>query len=126
MRKLVGEEHPHTATSYNNLATNQYAQGTYAEAERNHRKALDVARQQLGEEHSFTTTCYNNLAANQNAQRKFADAEGNLLKALDLRRLPAGLAALRRPECLRQLVERQRHGPSAVDEPLLPKPARSA
>jgi hypothetical protein len=29
-RKVLGDEHPHTATGYNNLAYCQYAQGKYA------------------------------------------------------------------------------------------------
>jgi tetratricopeptide (TPR) repeat protein len=39
-RKVLGEEHPDTATSYNNLAANQDDQGKHREAEEGYRKAL--------------------------------------------------------------------------------------
>src|SRR6516165_67605 len=39
-RKVLGEEHPHTAASYHNLAYNQNAQDKYKEAEEGYRKAL--------------------------------------------------------------------------------------
>jgi CHAT domain-containing protein/tetratricopeptide (TPR) repeat protein len=84
-RKLLGENHPITALSYNNLAANQNAQGKYAEAEAGYRKALELHRQLLGENHPTTATIYNNLAANQNAQGKYAEAEVCYRKALDLR-----------------------------------------
>jgi hypothetical protein len=43
---VLGEEHPHTAQSYNNLALNLEAQGRYKEAEegyQHHLQALDAA-----------------------------------------------------------------------------------
>ena len=42
MLKALGEDHPDTATSYNNLALTLYAQGKYAEAEAMHRRALAI------------------------------------------------------------------------------------
>jgi tetratricopeptide (TPR) repeat protein len=72
---VLGEEHPHTALSYNNLAANQYAQGKYKEAEEGLRKALAIKRKVLGEEHPHTALSYNNLAANQDAQGKYKEAE---------------------------------------------------
>jgi hypothetical protein len=41
-RKVLGEEHSHIATSYGDLAANQYAQGRYREAEEGFRKAFLV------------------------------------------------------------------------------------
>jgi hypothetical protein len=60
--KLFGEDHPYTAHSYGNLASNQNAQGKYAEAERNGRRALELRVKLLGEEHHHTAASYNNLA----------------------------------------------------------------
>src|SRR5205814_2374762 len=74
-KKLLGEEHPLTATSYNHLANNLSAQGKYAEAEVGYRRALALRRKLLGEEHPDTATSYNNLAFNLNAQGKYAKAE---------------------------------------------------
>ena len=52
--KALGEDHPDTATSYNNLAVNLHAQGKYAEAEPLYRKALAIRLKVLGEDHPDT------------------------------------------------------------------------
>jgi tetratricopeptide (TPR) repeat protein len=46
-RKALGEEHPSTATTYNNVAGNLSAQGKYAEAGPLYREALDIWRKAL-------------------------------------------------------------------------------
>ena len=74
-RKALGEDHPDTATGYNNLAANLNAQGKYAEAEPLYRRALAIRLKALGEDHPDTATSYNNLAANLHAQGKYAEAE---------------------------------------------------
>ena len=89
-RKVLGEEHPDTANSYNNLASNQNAQGKYALAEEGCRKALAIYRKVLGEEHPDTAGSYNNLAGNQNAQGKYAEAEEGYRKALAICRKVLG------------------------------------
>jgi tetratricopeptide (TPR) repeat protein len=89
-RKVLGEEHPHTAQSFNNLAYNLNAQGKYAQAAEGYRKALAIRRKALGEEHPDTATSYNNLAMNLNAQGKYAQAEEGLQKALAIRRKVLG------------------------------------
>ena len=61
-RDVLGEEHPHTARSYNNLAMNQNAQGRYKEAEQGYRTALAICRKVHGENHPDTATSYNNVA----------------------------------------------------------------
>jgi hypothetical protein len=53
-REVLGEEHPHTATSYNNVAANLHAQGKYAEAGPPYQKALDFCCKVLGEDHPST------------------------------------------------------------------------
>jgi tetratricopeptide (TPR) repeat protein len=89
-RKVLGEEHPDTATSYSKVAANLYAQGKYAEAAQGSRKALDIRRKVLGEEHPSTATCYNNLALSLKAQGKYAEAAEFYLKALDVTRKVLG------------------------------------
>ncbi|MBI3466003.1 MAG: CHAT domain-containing protein, partial [Planctomycetes bacterium] len=69
------EEHPDTATSYNNVAANLNAQGKYAEAAPLVRKALEIWQRVLGEAHPDTARSYHNVAANLNAQGKYAEAE---------------------------------------------------
>jgi tetratricopeptide (TPR) repeat protein len=85
-RKMLGEEHSNTATSYNNLALNLNALGRYKEAEDGFKKALDIRRKVLGEEHPATARSYNGVAANLYAQGRYKEAEEGSKKALDIRR----------------------------------------
>jgi hypothetical protein len=89
-RKVLGEDHSNTASSYNNLATNQDAQGKHALAEVGHRKALAIRLEVLGEDHPDTAESYNNLAANQDAQGKHIQAEEGYRKALAIYRKVLG------------------------------------
>src|SRR5262249_19053629 len=50
-RKVLGEQHPDTATSYNNVAACLHAQGQYAQALPLFRKALAIRQKVLGEQH---------------------------------------------------------------------------
>ncbi|MGI2909814.1 tetratricopeptide repeat protein, partial [Tolypothrix sp. VBCCA 56010] len=50
-QRLLGEEHPHVAMSYNNLAALYQSQGRYSEAEPLYQKALQLTQRLLGEEH---------------------------------------------------------------------------
>ena len=61
MQQLLGEEHPHVAFSYNNLAFLYDSQGRYSEAEPLLQKALAIFEQRLGTEHPHTVTVRNNL-----------------------------------------------------------------
>ena len=72
--KVLGEDHPDTAASYNNLAVTLRAQGKYAEAEAMHRHALAILLKALGEDHPDTATSYNNLAWSLDRQGKHDDA----------------------------------------------------
>jgi CHAT domain-containing protein/tetratricopeptide (TPR) repeat protein len=87
---VLGEEHPYTAQSYNNLAHTLQAQGKYKEAEEDHRKALELCRKSLGEEHPDTAIDYSNLANCLNKQGKYQEAEEDFHKALALRRKALG------------------------------------
>jgi Tfp pilus assembly protein PilF len=89
-RKVLGEEHPLTAASYNNVAATLHAQGKYGAAEEGYRKALVITRKVFGEEHPSTADCYNNVAANLNAQGQYAAAEDLYRKALEIRRKVLG------------------------------------
>jgi tetratricopeptide (TPR) repeat protein len=85
-RKLLGENHPDTATSLTNLALNLDAQAQYAEADLLYRQALELRRKLLGENHPDTATSLTNLALNLNARSKYPEAEPLLRQALTLRR----------------------------------------
>jgi hypothetical protein len=71
----LGEEHPDTLRSANNLARSLSNQGKYAEAERIHREVLGARRRVLGEEHPDTLKSACNLASSLSGQEKHAEAE---------------------------------------------------
>ncbi|MFC2032217.1 tetratricopeptide repeat protein, partial [Chloroflexota bacterium] len=52
--KVLGPEHPDTATSLNNLAGLYNDQGLYKEAEPLYKRALEIREKVLGPEHPFT------------------------------------------------------------------------
>ena len=89
-QKVLGEEHPDTATGYSNVAADLNAQGKYAEAEPFFRKALALRQKMLGEEHPATAASYNNVAYNLNGQGKYAQAEPLFRKALAIYRKVRG------------------------------------
>ena len=80
--KILGEEHPSIATSYNNLAGVYDSQGKYKEAEELYKKALLIREKILGNEHPDTANIYNNLALLYNSQGKYKEAEELYNKAL--------------------------------------------
>jgi tetratricopeptide (TPR) repeat protein len=89
-RQVLGEDHPHTANSYDRVASNLNAQGRYTEAAGGYRKALAIYRQVLGEHHPDTATSYNNVAYNLNAQGLYAEAAEGYSKALAIRQKVLG------------------------------------
>jgi tetratricopeptide (TPR) repeat protein len=89
-RKALGEDHPHTADSYNNVAVYLNARGRYAEAEALSRKALEIRRKALGDDHPHTAGSYNNVAVYLHAQGRHAEAEALSRKALEIRRKALG------------------------------------
>ena len=110
---MLGEGHPDTATSYNNLAANLQAQGKYADAEPLFRTALEIRRRVLGEGHPDTAPGYNNLAANLHAQGKHAEAEPLFRTALEIRPAGAGRGPPRHGPTLHQ-PGREPAGPGQV------------
>ena len=81
-RDILGEDHPETATTYNNLAATLLAQGKYGEAEAMFRRTLAIRLKALGEDHPDTAQSYNNLAATLRDQGKYAEAEAMFRRAL--------------------------------------------
>jgi CHAT domain-containing protein/tetratricopeptide (TPR) repeat protein len=61
-KQVLGERHPLTAQSLNNLAMLLQAQGDYASARPLLAQALDIRKQVLGERHPDTAANLNNLA----------------------------------------------------------------
>jgi hypothetical protein len=83
-RRVLGEEHQATATSYNTLASTLNAQGRYAEAGPLFQKALGIRRKVLGEEHPGTATSYSNLGSTLDSEGKHREAGPLLQKALEI------------------------------------------
>ena len=88
--KNSGEEHPDTASSYNNVAYNLNAQGRYEEAEPLYHKGLEIRQRVLGEEHPSTASSYNNVASNLDHQGRYEEAEPLYRKGLKIRQRVLG------------------------------------
>src|SRR6516162_6535325 len=73
-RDILGEGHPDSANSYNNLALTLSKQGKYAEAEAMGRRALAIYLKSRGEDHPDSGRSYNNLALTLSKQGKYAEA----------------------------------------------------
>ena len=52
--KVLGKEHPSTATSYNNIGLAYYNKGKYDKAMEFYRKAEKIREQKLGPDHPYT------------------------------------------------------------------------
>ena len=67
-RRLLTDNHPVTAESFEDLARNLACQRKYAEAQRLYERALDINRHTLGEGHPATVNSYVNLAGSLEAR----------------------------------------------------------
>jgi len=84
-RRWVGDGHPDTAVTYNDIAVSLDQQGKYAGSEPLLRKALAIHVLALGEGHPHTANSYSNLSSNLAAQGKYAEAEPLARKALAIK-----------------------------------------
>ena len=82
--KVLGPEHPATATSLNNLAVLYGAMGEYAKAEPLYQEALRIRQKVLEPEHPDTATSLNNLASLYRAMGAYAKAEPLYQEALQI------------------------------------------
>ena len=71
---MLGEEHPATLTSLNNLALLASYQGRYAEAEAQFVQLLETMRRVLGVEHLETMISEGNLGIVYYRQGRFQEA----------------------------------------------------
>ncbi|TRV63677.1 MAG: CHAT domain-containing protein [Microcystis panniformis Mp_MB_F_20051200_S9] len=89
-KQQLGDNHPDTATSLNNLALLYDSQGRYSEAEPLYKQALAISKQQLGDNHPDTATSLNNLAALYQSQGRYSEAEPLYKEALAIRKQQLG------------------------------------
>ena len=80
---MLGEEHPATLTSINNLALLASYQGKYAEAEAQFVQLLETMRRVLGDEHLETMISEGNLGIVYYRQGRYAEAETVFTKVLE-------------------------------------------
>ncbi|WP_130758765.1 tetratricopeptide repeat protein, partial [Microcystis aeruginosa] len=73
-KRLLGDNHPHVATSLNNLAGLYDSQGRYTEAEPLYLEALDLYKRLLGDNHPHVATSLNNLAGLYDSQGRYTEA----------------------------------------------------
>ncbi|KAK7002462.1 FabD/lysophospholipase-like protein [Favolaschia claudopus] len=74
-KRLLGEEHPDTLLSMDNLARTYSDQGRWSDAEGLQVAVLESRKQLLGEEHPDTLLSMNNLASTYSDQGRWTDAE---------------------------------------------------
>ncbi|WP_413201251.1 tetratricopeptide repeat protein, partial [Nostoc piscinale] len=84
-QQRLGENHPHVATSLNNLALLYQYQGKYDQAEPLSLQSLELRQRLLGENHPHVAQSLNNLAGLYYSQGKYDQAEPLYLQALELR-----------------------------------------
>ena len=89
--KVLGSEHPDTATSLHNIALLLHDQGDYAGARPLHRRALKIREKALGPEHPDTASSLHNLASLLHDQRiDLAEARSLQERALAIREKALG------------------------------------
>ena len=81
--KELGNNHPATLASLNNLAFLYKTQGRYGEAEPLYKHVLEALERALGQDHPNTLASVNNLAGLYYAQGLFVQAEPLLRRALE-------------------------------------------
>ena len=86
----LGDRHPNTAASLNNLAALYNSQGRYGEAEPLYVQALEIKKAELGDRHPNTATSLNNLAALYNSQGRYGEAEPLYVQALEIKKAELG------------------------------------
>jgi tetratricopeptide (TPR) repeat protein len=83
IERLLGPEHPDTATFSTNLGALYYAQEKYEQSEPLLQRALAIREQILGSMHSDTIGSFNNLAELYQAQEKYEQAISLYQRALE-------------------------------------------
>ena len=60
--EVLGENHPYTACSYNNIGVTQHQLGDYTSALQSHQRVLEIWLESLLENHPDTAVSYTNIA----------------------------------------------------------------
>ncbi len=89
-RRVLGDDHPDTLGSINNMGALLLAAGKSAEAEPYYRAAMEGHRRILGDDHPSTLTSISNLGFLLKSMGKLTEAEPFYLEALERRRRVLG------------------------------------
>jgi CHAT domain-containing protein/Tfp pilus assembly protein PilF len=89
-KKVLGEEHPHYASSLNSLAGIYMAMGDYTRSEPLYRQALEIMKKVLGEEHPGSANSANNLAEIYVSMGDYARAKPLHRQALEIKKRVLG------------------------------------
>ncbi len=84
LKSRLGENHPSTASSLNNLALLYNSMGRYEEAEPIYKQALELKKQLLGENHPSTASSLNNLANLYSDMGRYEEAEPIYKQAVEI------------------------------------------
>merc|ERR1719424_468310 len=90
MRETLGDRHPNTLTSINNLGFLLKNQGDLDGAEALYREALAASRETLGDRHPSTLTSINNLGLLLKKKADLDGAEALYHEALEAKRETLG------------------------------------
>ncbi|OCQ90985.1 hypothetical protein BCR12_04320 [Limnothrix sp. P13C2] len=82
--RVLGADHPDTATSLNNLASLYSSQGRYEAAEPLYRRSLEIRERVLGADHPHTALSLNNLAELYSSQGRYEAAEPLYRRSLEI------------------------------------------
>jgi CHAT domain-containing protein/tetratricopeptide (TPR) repeat protein len=119
-RRLLGETHPDTAASLNNLGGAYLSMGDYQRAEPNFQGSLKIFRKVYGEEHPQTASSLNNLAELYRSVGLYARAEALYQQSLEICRKALGEEHKLTALCLNNLGQLcGESGSYARAEPLL-------
>jgi len=89
-QRVLGEEHPHTLTSKNNLAATYSNQGRWKEAESLQVQVMETRQRVLGEEHPHTLDSKNSLALTYRKQGRWTEAESLYLQLMETKQRVLG------------------------------------
>jgi len=84
--KVLGADHPDTATTYNNIAGVYYSLGDYEQALERLEKALAIQEKVLGADHPDTAATYNNIGLVYDSLGDYEQAQEWYEKALAIQK----------------------------------------
>lgn len=101
-RRVLGDSHPQTLSSMDDLGWTLNREGHYPEAEKLQRETLDLRRRVLGPEHTDTLRSMTNLAGTLSLEGHYAEAEKLQRETLDIQRR---LLGREHPETLKSMSD---------------------